>query len=98
MLNLVYRALNVRKKEESQVALMLGHGFFMGVFFATFHATAETVFLDTLGGEFINRGIFAAGILGVLTTGIFAGFQRTMSYANLTIINLITIFLIQSYY
>jgi HEAT repeat protein len=94
MLQLVYKALNVRKEEESQVALMLGHGFFMGVFFATYHATAETVFLNTLGGTYINQGIFAAGFLGVITTGLFATLQRRISYAKLTILNLCVIFLL----
>ena len=94
MLSLIYKALNVKRDEEDRVALMLGHGFFMGVFFATYFGTAETTFLSVLGGSYINRGIFAAGVLGVLTTGLFAFLQSKMSYAKLTVFNLIAIFLI----
>jgi len=94
MLKLVYKALNVRENEESRVALMLGHGFFMGVFFATFTGPAETLFLNALGDNYINHGIFAAGFLGIFTTGIFAFFQSKISYGKLATLNLGFIFVI----
>ena len=94
MLSLVYKALNVREKEKGRVALMLGHGFFMGIFFATYVGTAETLFLNILGDNYINQGIFAAGVLGVFTTGVFVFLQNRISYSKLTIFNLISIFLI----
>ena len=89
MLSLVYKALNVREKEKGRVALMLGHGFFMGIFFATYVGTAETLFLNILGDNYINQGIFAAGVLGVFTTGVFVFLQNRISYSKLTIFNLI---------
>lgn len=94
MLSLVYKALNVREDEKGRVALMLGHGFFMGIFFATYVGTAATVFLNRLGDNYINQGIFAAGVLGVITTGLFVFLQSKISYSKLTIFNLIIIFLI----
>ncbi len=94
MLSLVYRMLNVKENEKGRVALMLGHGFFMGIFFATYVGTAETLFLNVLGDNYINQGIFVAGVLGVMTTGMFSFLQSRISYSKLTIINLVVIFLI----
>ncbi len=94
MLTLVFKLLNVKKDEESRVLLMLGHGFFMGIFFATFVTSSETLFLNTLGSESINRGIFTAGILGVVTTGLFAFLQTKISFGKLVMINLVVIFIV----
>ena len=94
MLTLVFKLLNVKKEEESRVLLMLGHGFFMGIFFATFVTSSEALFLNTLGSESINQGIFAAGLLGVGTTGLFAFLQSKISFGKLVMINLVVIFIV----
>ncbi len=109
MLSIVYKALNVRDDERGKVVLMLGHGFFMGVFFATYVGTSETLFLNTIASQKINLGIlnlpdfdpinlgiFTAGILGIITTSLFAFFQSKISYSRLAVINLVVIFLSSS--
>jgi len=86
---------------------MLGHGFFMGVFFATYVGTSETLFLNTIASEKINLGIFnlpgfdpinlgifTAGALGIITTSLFTFFQSQISYSRLAIFNLVAIFLL----
>ena len=55
--------LNVRPEERVQVMLMLGAGFFMGIFFATYSVVAESLFLSTLGNE-LNKAFLVSGFLG----------------------------------
>ena len=96
MLKIIYVALNVKPEEQSRVLLLLGYGFFMGVFLATFQLSAETLLITRLGEEFISRGIFAAGILGVLSTAIYAFFQHRFSYGVFSMLNQVVIFSITS--
>jgi len=49
MLDKLFEYLNVKEEERAQVWLMLGAGFFMGIFLATYGVVAETLFLNTLG-------------------------------------------------
>ena len=76
MLKLIYKALNAKPEEYNQVLLLLGYGFFMGVFLATFQISAETLFVTKLGEGYIRWGIFAAGFTGVITTALFAFMQN----------------------
>ena len=96
MFKIVYVALNVRPEEQSRVLLLLGYGFFMGVFLATFQLSAETLLITRLGEEFISRGIFAAGIMGVLSTAVYAFFQHRLPYGIFSLLNQIVIFGITS--
>ena len=88
MLKALFLALNIRPDEEKQVLLLLGKGFFMGVFIATYKIAAETIFLNELGDVLLREAIFVSGILGVATTALFAYFQNKLSFANLAINNL----------
>lgn len=96
MFDFVYTALNVRENERDQVRRILAHGFFMGVFFATFKVASETLFLTNLGGDWINIGIFTAAVFGTITTAIFSFFQNKIPYSQLSVLNLLTIFIITS--
>ncbi|MEN8249459.1 MAG: hypothetical protein ABFS32_11050, partial [Bacteroidota bacterium] len=96
MLKLVFKALNIRPDEEGRAALLLGYGFFMGVFLATFQLATETQ-LVTQAGEadsenLIRQGLFLAAIFGVITTALFAFFQNKISYGVFSIINLLIVF------
>jgi hypothetical protein len=46
--------------------LMLCTGFFMGVFIATYQVTADSLFLNRLGGQ-LDRAFLVAGLLGIVT-------------------------------
>ena len=59
--------LNVRSEERLQVMLMLGAGFFMGIFFATYSVVAESLFLSTLGNQ-LDKAFLASGFLGIVAT------------------------------
>ncbi len=75
--------LNVRPEERLQVMLMLGAGFFMGIFFATYSVVAESLFLSTLGGE-LNKAILISGVLGIAATLVFSFAQNRIKFSNLT--------------
>ena len=95
MLKLVYAALNVRPEEQQRALLLLGFGFFMGVFLATYQLASEAQLITAAGSsedssELIRQGLFAAAILGVLTTALFAYFQNKFSYGVFSIANLIS--------
>ena len=62
MLTKLLEYLNVRKEERAQVLLMLGAGFFMGTFLATYSVVAESLFLNTLG-DLLNPRIDAVELL-----------------------------------
>ena len=92
MLKSVFQLLNVQKAEEERPALLLlGYGFFMGVFLATYRVVVETLFLDTQG-ENLKEAFFISGILGVFSTGFFTIAQKHISFKKLAIFNLIAVF------
>lgn len=92
MLNGLLKFLNVEPGEEKPVLLLLGNGFFAGIFLATYKIVAYTLFLDHLG-EYLREAIFISGGLGVISTGIYAFAQRRMPFSRLIILNYITIFI-----
>jgi len=93
MLKLLFKAINVKPEEEGKVLLLLGNGFFMGVFMATYQIVSETLFItNTVLQSYIREGIFAAAVLGVIATAIYAFLQNKISYSKLVILNLIAIF------
>lgn len=91
MFKALFLALNVRPNEEPQVLLLLGQGFFMGIFLATFQISAETLFLSRLG-EYLKEAILLSGLLGIITTTLFSYLQNRISFAKLALGNLFLIF------
>lgn len=79
--------------EEKPMLLLLGKGFFMGVFLATYQIGAETLFLNTLGDEYLDVAFFSAGFLGIIATTIFVQAQRKINFSTLVLSNAFIIFL-----
>lgn len=92
MLKALFIALNVHPNEEKQVLLLLGKGFFMGVFLATYEVSAETLFLNRLS-EYLKEAILLSGFLGIVTTTVFAYAQSKLNFGKLALGNLLVIFL-----
>jgi AAA family ATP:ADP antiporter len=92
MIRAFLSVLNVEKGEEKPVLLLLGHGFFMGIFLATYKSVAETLFLNNLG-VYLKEALFISGGLGLLSTSIYAYIQSNISFNRLLVLSLITIFL-----
>ncbi len=86
----LFRALNARPEEENQVFLLLGKGFFMGIFLATYQISAETLFLNRLE-EYLKEAILFSGVLGIFTTALFSYLQNRISFAKLALGNLLLI-------
>jgi len=94
MLKLLYTALNAKEGEYNRVLLLLGMGFFMGIFMATFQISSETLLVSRLGDYYVSRGLFAAGVLGVIATATFAYLQNKLPYGIFSVMNLVAIFFI----
>ncbi len=92
MLKALFLALNVRKDEERPVLLLLGKGFFLGIFLATYEISAETLFLNRLADDYLKEGIMVSGALGVISTFLFAFFQSRVKFAYLAMTNLLLVF------
>ena len=86
MLKALFRALKVQPQEEKQVILLLGNGFFLGSFLATYQVGAETLFLNRLP-HFLEEAFLAAGLLGIITTALFSAAQSRINFSRLIILN-----------
>ncbi|MCV9386557.1 HEAT repeat domain-containing protein [Reichenbachiella ulvae] len=73
--------------------LLLGKGFFMGVFLATYQVGAETLFIATLGEAHLDVAFFVAGALGIFTTALYVYIQKRANFSTLVVSNAFLIFL-----
>ena len=89
--------LNVRPEERLQVMLMLGAGFFMGIFFATYSVVAESLFLSTLGNE-LNKAFLVSGFLGIIATLLFSFAQNKIKFSNLTTTSILFVVAITAFF
>jgi len=82
--------LGSHPEEDKRVLLLLGKGFFMGVFLAAYEVAVEVIFLKTpgLGEEHLDKAIFAAGIFGLAATFHFVYLQKRMRFDRLAVTNL----------
>lgn len=72
--------------------LLLGMGFFMGIFLATYTVGAETLFISSMGENMLGVAFFAGGVLGIISTIIFVYLQRNINFSSLAITNTFLIF------
>lgn len=79
--------------EEKPMLLLLGKGFFMGIFLATYQIGSEALFLNVLGESYLDLAFFAAGGLGIISTVLFVYLQKRINYSTLIVTNLFLIFL-----
>lgn len=82
--------------EEKSMLLLLGKGFFMGVFLASYQIGSETLFLTTpgLGKEYLDKAFFVAGFLGIFSTYTYVQLQKRINFSSLVGSNAIITFLI----
>ena len=94
MFKKLLKIIGTQPGEEKMVTLLLSHGFFMGIFIATYQLSAETLFTGV--PEFnarLDEAFLTQGFLGVITTFLFAYFQNRMKFSNLILIIYVGIFL-----
>ncbi len=87
-----FRYLNVKSDEQKKVALMLGMGFFIGIFVATFQVTAESLFLNKMSDQ-LNKAFLISGGLGIASTLLFSFFQNRIRFGVLASASLVLIFI-----
>ena len=97
MIRILLNFLNVRPEERVQVMLMLGAGFFMGIFFATYSVVAESLFLSTLGDQ-LNKAFLVSGFLGIVATMVFSFAQSKIKFSNLTTASILLVVLLTSFF
>lgn len=93
MLSRIFDIINVRSDERKQVLLLLGKGFFLGIFLVTYQISAEALFLNNLS-HLLKEALLVSGGLGMLTTAIFSFLQSRVSYSRLVVGSLLLIFLV----
>ena len=82
--------------EEKPILLLLGKGFCIGVFLASYQIGSETLFLTTpgLGQEYLDIAFFAAGFLGIFSTYVYVQLQRKVNFSSLVGSNVVITFII----
>ncbi|MFA0964246.1 hypothetical protein AB9P05_20730 [Roseivirga sp. BDSF3-8] len=92
MKSLVFNLLNIKQKEVIPVSLLLAQGFFMGIFIANYKVTAETIFLQNLGESYLPLALTISGLVGVISTYLFAQLQSKISFKLLVILSMASVF------
>ena len=82
--------LGVKPDEQLQVFLMLGTGFFIGIFLATYQVTAESLFLNRLSDQ-LDKAFLVSGLLGIFTTAIFSFLQNRIRFIVLSILSIVIV-------
>ncbi len=91
MLSRILDIINVRQDERKQVLLLLGKGFFLGIFLVTYLISAEVLFLNNLS-HLLKEALLVSGGLGMITTASFSFLQSRVSFSKLVVGNLLIIF------
>ena len=101
MIKALLKFLGGESGEEKPMLLLLGKGFFMGIFLAGFQIGAEESFLRSASNmdpeireNYITYSIFLTGFFGILTTSFFVYLQKKINYSTLAISNVFIITLI----
>ncbi|UII30537.1 hypothetical protein LVD17_19790 [Fulvivirga ulvae] len=91
----ILEVLNVEENDAAKIFLLLGMGFFIGIFLATLDVGASTLFLNNFDEkEELPLAILLSGILGIVTTAIYNYFQGRVPFQKLAIGSLFLITLI----
>ena len=95
MLQSILTALNIKYEERIPVFLMLGAGFFMGIFIATYQVTAESLFINKLSDQ-LDKAFLISGVLGIISTLLFSYLQNRIKFTTLTISSVLAIVFLSS--
>lgn len=76
----LFRYFNLQHDEQQRVVLMLGVGFFIGIFVTAYTVAAESLFLTKLGHR-LNEAFLYAGLFGIITTLIFTWLQNIIKFS-----------------
>ncbi len=84
MIRGILSLMNVTEREEKPVLLMLGYGFFMGIFLAILKIVATTLFLnDPALVARLREALFVSGLLGVASMVFYSYFLKKIKFPTL---------------
>lgn len=87
------KILEIEPEESKRVFLLLGMGFFMGVFLATFNVGANTLFLNNFSEqEDLPYAILSSGVFGIIVTSIYNYYQSRVKFSKVSSITLAAVF------
>jgi len=81
--SVILNILNARPEESNRVFLLLGQGFFTGIFLATYDVGAVSVFLEHFSENTLAWAFVASGATGIIFTFAYAYFQARISFPAL---------------
>ena len=84
MKQFIYKLLDIEPQQAGRVFLMLGMGFFMGIFLATFDVASATLFLLRYADQ-LPIAILLSGTTGIVLTVIYNFFQSRIPYKVLAV-------------
>ncbi len=90
MKSIIYRLLDVEPQQAPRVFLMLGMGFFMGIFLATYDVAAASIFLLNFADQ-LPIAILLSGFAGIVLTFIYNFFQSRIPFRILAIATMLFI-------
>ena len=85
--------LGGEKGEEKAIMLLLGMGFFMGIYTASYEVGAKALFISTMGEGYLSEAFFIAGVVGILSTVLFTNVQKRVNFSTLSLTNVFLTFL-----
>ncbi|MDH5380567.1 MAG: hypothetical protein OEW75_06940, partial [Cyclobacteriaceae bacterium] len=81
-----FKLLDIEPAQATRVLLMLGMGFFMGIFLATLDVSASALFLQNFDEKTdLPLAILLSGAAGLIFTSIYNFFQSRIKYKTLAI-------------
>ena len=94
MLNKFLKFLGAVDGEERQMWFLLGVGAFMGFFLASYQVGTESLFIQSLGEEYLAESFFITGALGIISSVAYVYLQKKIRFSQLVIGNaaVITLF------
>ena len=93
MINSFVKFLGGQKGEEKAIMLLLGMGFFMGIYTAAYEVGAKALFINTMGEEYLSLAFFTAGFVGICSTVLFTNVQKRTNFSTLSLTNVFLTFL-----
>ncbi len=88
MEKLLLRLVSGQANESLRIQLLLGFGFSLGIFGATYFVASEALFISRLNPDVMApRAFFAQGVFGTLVAAAFVFIQRRLSYKNVALIS-----------
>lgn len=89
----ISRALNIEKKEQGVVYLLLVQSVFLGIFAGALDVGANALFLDAYSADQMPRAFMISGAVGIAFTSMYTFFQKRLPFKLFTIVNLIIVVL-----